>query len=97
MEETEQTELTNQPDENLEEVEQDVTAESDADESNDQTEVEDDSEEIEFNSKAYKLPKDIAAAVKDMQKDYTVKTQTLAEQRKSFEVVAQFQQENIKK
>jgi hypothetical protein len=96
MEETEQTELTNQPDENLEEVEQDVTVESEADESNDQTEAEDDSEEIEFNSKAYKLPKEIASAVKDMQKDYTVKTQTLADQRKSFEVVAQFQQENIK-
>lgn len=79
-----------------EEVEQDVTAESEGEESQDQTEPEDDSEEIEFNSKAYKLPREIASAVKDMQKDYTVKTQAVAEQRKAFEAQAQFHQENIK-
>jgi len=79
-----------------EEVEQDVTAESEGDESQDQTEPEDDSEEIEFNSKAYKLPREIASAVKDMQKDYTVKTQAVAEQRKAFEAQAQFHQENIR-
>lgn len=82
-----------------EEVEQDVTAESEGEESTnelDQTEPEDDSEEIEFNSKAYKLPREIASAVKDMQKDYTVKTQAVAEQRKAFEAQAQFHQENIK-
>lgn len=89
---------TSQPEEveYQEEVEQDVTAESEGEESQDQTEPEDDSEEIEFNSKAYKLPREIASAVKDMQKDYTVKTQAVAEQRKAFEAQAQFHQENIK-
>jgi len=55
----------------------------------------DDSEEIEFNQKQYKLPKDIAVAVKDMQKDYTVKTQAVADQRKQFEAQVQFQQQHI--
>lgn len=88
---------TSQPEEDFqEEVEQDVTAESEGDESQDQAEPEDDREEIEFNSKAYKLPREIASAVKDMQKDYTVKTQAVAEQRKAFEAQAQFHQENIK-
>lgn len=88
---------TNQPEEEYqEEVEQDVTAESEGEESQDQTEPEDDSEEIEFNSETYKLPSKIASAVKDMQKDYTVKTQAVAEQRKAFEAQAQFHQENIK-
>lgn len=96
MSEEQQTDLTSQPDENLEEVEQDVTAESDVDESNDQTEADDESEEIEFNSKAYKLPREIASAVKDMQKDYTTKTQAVAEQRKEFEAIAQFHEENLK-
>lgn len=91
------TDETNQPEEEYtEEVEQDVTAEDEGEESQDQTEPEDDSEEIEFNSKAYKLPREIASAVKDMQKDYTVKTQAVAEQRKAFEAQAQFHQENIK-
>lgn len=65
-------------------------------ESNDQLEEpEDDSEEIEFNQKQYKLPKDIAGAVRDMQKDYTVKTQSLADQRRTFEQQSQFQQQHI--
>lgn len=73
-----------------------VTEESEAEESQDQPEAElDDSEEIEFNQKQYKLPKDIAAAVRDMQKDYTVKTQTVSEQRKAFEAQVQFQQQHI--
>lgn len=55
----------------------------------------DDSEDIEFNQKQYKLPKDIASAVRDMQKDYTVKTQAVAEQRKALEAQVQFQQQNI--
>jgi hypothetical protein len=89
---------TSQPEEAeyQEEVEQDVTAEDEGDESQDQTEPEDDSEEIEFNSKAYKLPREIASAVKDMQKDYTQKNQANAEQRKALETQAQFHQENIK-
>jgi len=89
---------TSQPEEAeyQEEVEQDVDAGSEGEESQDQTELEDDSEEIEFNSKAYKLPREIASAVKDMQKDYTVKTQAVAEQRKAFEAQAQFHHDNIK-
>lgn len=78
------------------EDENEVTEDGEADESQDQTDAEpDDSEEIEFNQKQYKLPKDIAAAVRDMQKDYTVKTQTVAEQRKAFEAQVQFHQQNI--
>ena len=41
-------------------------AEDEGDESQDQTEPEDDSEEIEFNSESYKLPRKIASAVKVM-------------------------------
>lgn len=87
----------------VEEVEQDVyeddqeviedTESEDSEEQPDETV--DDSEEIEFNQKQYKLPKDIAVAVKDMQKDYTVKTQSLAEQRKTFESQSQFHQAHI--
>lgn len=86
-----------------EEVEQDVydddqevTEDTESEDSEEQPdETVDDSEEIEFNQKQYKLPKDIAVAVKDMQKDYTVKTQSLAEQRKTFESQAQFHQAHI--
>lgn len=67
----------------------------DQSEQDQEPEVIDDSEEIEFNQKQYKLPKDIAVAVKDMQKDYTVKTQAVAEQRKAFEAQVQFHQQNI--
>ena len=94
MDQENQTEETNLPD--AEEVYQNDTGESYADESNDQTDADDENEEIEFNSKAYKLPREIASAVKDMQKDYTTKTQAVAEQRKEFEAQAQFHQENIK-
>lgn len=87
----------------VEEVEQDVyeddqevTEDTESEDSEEQPdETVDDSEEIEFNQKQYKLPKDIAVAVKDMQKDYTVKTQSLAEQRKTFESQAQFHQAHI--
>ena len=64
------------------------------DEEEDQeVEEEDDSEEIDFNGKSHKLPKEIAEAVKLMQKDYTVKTQSVAEQRKAFERDVNFQNE----
>lgn len=87
----------------VEEVEQDVyeddqevTEDTESEDSEEQPEeTVDDSEEIEFNQKQYKLPKDIAVAVKDMQKDYTIKTQSLAEQRKTFESQAQFHQAHI--
>jgi hypothetical protein len=59
------------------------------------SEPEDDSEEIEFNDKAYKLPKDIAEAVKSMRSDYTTKTMSLAEQRKAFEAQSEFHQKHI--
>lgn len=76
--------------------EQEVTEDAESEDSEEQPEeTVDDSEEIEFNQKQYKLPKDIAVAVKDMQKDYTVKTQSLAEQRKTFESQAQFHQAHI--
>lgn len=78
------------------EDDQEVTEDTESEDSEEQTdEPVDDSEEIEFNQKQYKLPKDIAVAVKDMQKDYTVKTQSLAEQRKTFESQAQFHQAHI--
>lgn len=95
--ETTLPEETSLPEEEYqEEVEQDVTAESEGDESQDQTEPEDNSEEIEFNGKHLKLPKDVAADLRSMQKDYTQKTQAVAEQRKDFEAVAQFHKENLK-
>lgn len=54
-------------------------------------EPEDDgTEELEFNQKSYKLPKDIAEAVRSMRKDYTEKTMAVAEQRKEFEAKMQF-------
>ena len=56
---------------------------------------EDDSEEIDFNDKTFKLPKDIAEGVKSMRKDYTEKTMALAEQRKTLEAKSQFQKDNI--
>jgi hypothetical protein len=97
-EETTLPEETSQPEEDFqEEVEQDVSAdESEVEESQDQPEAVDDSEEIEFNGKHLKLPKDVAADLKSMQKDYTQKSQANAEQRKTLEAQAQFHQENIK-
>ena len=54
-------------------------------------ELEDDgTEDLEFNQKSYKLPKDIAEAVRSMRKDYTEKTMAVAEQRKAFEAKMQF-------
>lgn len=59
-------------------------------------ESEDDgNEDLEFNSKAYRVPKDVAEAVRSMQKDYTQKTMSLSEQRKAFETQSRFQQEYI--
>lgn len=99
MDEENQPELTNQDDQVIDdqEVDQiDDAGELDGDQSQDQETQDDGTEEIEFNAQNYRLPRDIAEAVKGMQKDYTVKTQSLAEQRREFEAQAQFQQENIK-
>ncbi len=55
-----------------------------------QDEPADDSEEIEFNERQYKLPKDIAEGVKSMRKDYTEKTMAVAEQRRALDAKTQF-------
>ena len=81
--------------EEIEEVEDNAESEGSDDSEEEQTEEPDDSEELEFNQQKYKLPKTIAAAVRDMQKDYTVKTQAVAEQRKAFEAEVKFRQDNI--
>lgn len=81
--------------EEIEEVEDNAESEGSDDSEEEQTEETDDSEELEFNQQKYKLPKTIAAAVRDMQKDYTVKTQAVAEQRKAFEAEVKFRQDNI--
>jgi len=88
--------LAEEVEQDVYEDDQEVTEDTESEDSEEQPEEPvDDSEEIEFNQKQYKLPKDIAVAVKDMQKDYTVKTQSLAEQRKTFESQAQFHQAHI--
>ena len=88
--------LAEEVEQDVYEDDQEVTEDTESEDSEEQPdEPVDDSEEIEFNQKQYKLPKDIAVAVKDMQKDYTVKTQSLAEQRKTFESQAQFHQAHI--
>ncbi len=88
--------LAEEVEQDVYEDDQEVTEDTESEDSEEQTdETVDDSEEIEFNQKQYKLPKDIAVAVKDMQKDYTVKTQSLAEQRKTFESQAQFHQAHM--
>ena len=72
----------------LESEESDIESEeSDADQ-------EDDSEEVDFRGSKYRLPKDAAHGVREIQKDYTQKTMALAEQRKAFEAQAKFQQEH---
>ena len=88
--------LAEEVEQDVYEDDQEVAEDTESEDSEEQPEeTVDDSEEIEFNQKQYKLPKDIAVAVKDMQKDYTVKTQSLAEQRKTFESQAQFHQAHI--
>lgn len=81
--------------EQFEEAEQDESY-GEADEEqleNDEGDEPDDSEELEFRGSKVRLPKDIAEGVRAMQKDYTEKTMTVAEQRKSVENFAKFQQE----
>jgi hypothetical protein len=69
--------------------EQDAQAQSDAEEdlSDDSTDPEaskDDAEEVEYEGKAYKLPKELKDALL-RQQDYTRKTQEVAEKRRSIE------------
>ena len=49
---------------------------------------EDDSEEVDIDGKSYKVPKELKDMVL-MHKDYTQKTQAVAEQRKAYEEKAQ--------
>lgn len=82
-----ESEAIENQDENYESYDEDANLE----EQDAEPEEEDDgTEELEFNQKTYKLPRDIADAVKSMRKDYTEKTMSLAEQRKAFEDKARF-------
>lgn len=58
------------------------------DEQQPEEEPEDDDEEVEYEGKAYKVPKELKEALL-RQSDYTQKTQAVAEQRKSMEERAQ--------
>ena len=75
-------------DSEIEQEDSDVESEESGDDQ------EDDSEEVDFRGSKYRLPKDAAHGVREIQKDYTQKTMALAEQRKAFEAQAKFQQEN---
>ncbi len=76
----------------VEELEQEEStaevAESDEAEEPTEAEGEDEGEEVEFEGKAYKVPKGIKEALL-RQSDYTKKTQEVAEQRKAVEERAQ--------
>lgn len=74
-----------------EETETDESDESEQDESG-ESEQDDDSEEIELRGAKHRLPKEAASVVRDMQADYTRKTQDLAEQRRAHEAEVQFNQ-----
>lgn len=67
---------------------EDVTEEVAEDQSEDSPEEQEDGEEVEFEGKAYKVPKEIKEALL-RQADYTQKTQAVAEQRKALEERAQ--------
>lgn len=74
---------TEQEDQNLDtEVEQEVK--EDQSESQTEGEDQDEAEEVEFEGKAYKVPKEIKEALL-RQADYTQKTQDLAEQRRTVQ------------
>jgi len=89
-EELETNESENGEYENEEESEDTSDDESGAD---DEEEQDDGNENLEFNQKSYRVPKDVAEAVKAMQKDYTQKTMSLADQRKAHEAQVQFERE----
>lgn len=75
-----------------ESVESDEMKGQDSDEQSNETEEQDDSEEVELRGAKHRLPKEAASVVRDMQADYTRKTQDLAEQRKAHEAEVQFNQ-----
>lgn len=84
--------LDDEPDQLVEEREEEESTEevAESDETEEQTEADEDDEgeEVEFEGKAYKVPKGIKEALL-RQSDYTKKTQEVAEQRKSVEERAQ--------
>lgn len=81
--------LDDEPDQAVEpESGEDVTEEVAEDQSEESPEEQEDGEEIEFEGKAYKVPKEIKEALL-RQADYTQKTQAVAEQRKAVEEKAQ--------
>lgn len=84
--------LDDNTEQNVEELEQEAGAEevAEGDETEGQAdgEGEDESEEVEFEGKAYKVPKEIKLALL-RQSDYTQKTQEVAEQRKAVEQLTQ--------
>lgn len=66
-----------------------VSEDDAADETTAEAPAEDDSEEVEYEGKAYKVPKELKPALL-MRQDYTRKTMQLAEQAKQVEDRAQF-------
>lgn len=80
---------TAEPVEELEDEEStEEVAQSDETEEQSEDESEDDGEEVEFEGKAYKVPKELKEALL-RQADYTRKTQEVAEQRRAVEERAQ--------
>ena len=84
--------IANSIDEPIEDQDEvvDEAAETELPEDEQQTksEAEDDGEEVEYEGKAYKVPKELKEALL-RQSDYTQKTQAVAEQRKTMEERAQ--------
>lgn len=75
-----------------EEAEPQEEAEEPAQETATEEVPEDDSEEVEFEGKTYQLPKELKRGLL-REKDYTLKTQEVAEQRKALEDHKQFLQQ----
>ncbi len=84
---------TNESEKEEYENEEESEGASDDESGADDEEEDDGNEDLEFNQKSYRVPKDIAEAVKSMQKDYTQKTMSLADQRKAHEAQVQFERE----
>lgn len=84
--------LDDNTEQNVEELEQaagtEEVAQGDEPEGQVEGEGEDESEDVEFEGKAYKVPKEIKLALL-RQSDYTQKTQEVAEQRKAVEQLTQ--------
>lgn len=84
--------LDDNTEKNVEELEQaagaEEVAQGDEPEVQGEGEGEDESEDVEFEGKAYKVPKEIKLALL-RQSDYTQKTQEVAEQRKAVEQLTQ--------